>query len=94
MKLRFAAVAALLFTPLAALAAETPPAPATPPAANAAAAPQDRAARWAACSSEIQKFCADIESGKGKKRACLEAHTAELSDGCKARMAEHHGKPN
>jgi len=44
---------------------------------------------WAACQAEITKFCANIEKGKGKTRACLEQHTADLSDGCKTSMAEH-----
>ncbi len=48
--------------------------------------------RWAACATELQKFCADIEKGKGKKRACLEQHTADLSDGCKTSLAEHASK--
>jgi hypothetical protein len=52
--------------------------------------PEEQAKRWAACQTEVQKFCANIEHGKGKMRACLEGHAAELSDGCKARMAEHH----
>lgn len=53
--------------------------------------PADAAKRWAACQSEIQKFCATIEpgEGRGKIRSCLEGHSSELSDGCKARMAEH-----
>ena len=47
---------------------------------------------WAACQAEITKFCANIEKGKGKMRACLEQHTADLSDGCKTSMAEHAAK--
>jgi len=26
---------------------------------------------WTACQTEIQKFCSNIEKGKGKLRACL-----------------------
>lgn len=50
---------------------------------------QSTGKRWAACSADIDKFCANIEKGKGKKRACLNEHTAELSDGCKASLAAH-----
>ncbi len=53
-----------------------------------------RGKRWAACSSEIQKYCGDIERGRGKIRACLEEHTADLSDGCKQRMAERRSRPS
>ena len=48
--------------------------------------------RWTACETEIQKFCSNIEKGKGKLRACLNEHTADLSDGCKASMAAHDAK--
>ena len=47
---------------------------------------------WAACQAEITKFCANIEKGKGKTRACLNEHTADLSDGCKTSMAEQAAK--
>lgn len=53
-----------------------------------------RGKRWAACSLEIQKFCGDIERGRGKIRACLDEHTADLSDGCKQRMAERRSRPS
>lgn len=85
MKFYVVIAAALILAPLSALAAED---------ATGAAAGQGGAKRWAACSTEIQKFCANIEHGKGKIRSCLEGHTADLSDGCKARMAEHASKPN
>jgi hypothetical protein len=45
--------------------------------------------RWQACATEVQKFCASVEKGKGLIRSCLESHTSELSDGCKTSMAEH-----
>jgi hypothetical protein len=41
----------------------------------------------AACSADVQKFCASTERGKGQVRNCLEGHKAELSDACKAAMA-------
>jgi Spy/CpxP family protein refolding chaperone len=45
-----------------------------------------------ACQADIQKFCANVEKGKGKMHECLTQHTADLSDGCKQRMAEHASK--
>ena len=94
MKRIVTAAAALMFTPFLALAAEPSSTAAAPPAATAAPADATpdaearRGQRWAACATEVQKFCTGIEKGKGKMRACLDGHTAELSDGCKARMAE------
>ena len=73
----------MLAAPTLALAADAAPAPAATPAAGK---------HWAACETELQKFCANIEKGKGKKRACLESHTSELSDGCKTSLAEHAAK--
>ena len=82
-----AAAALILCAPLAAFAADS--AATTAPAAGAASKP-----RWSACTAEVQKFCANIEHGKGKIRSCLEGHATELSGTCKTRMAEHHEKPN
>ncbi len=45
-----------------------------------------------ACAADIQKFCTGIEKGKGKMHECLTQHTADLSDGCKQRMAAHAAK--
>jgi hypothetical protein len=42
-----------------------------------------------ACKADVEKFCAGVEHGKGKIRECLTQHTADLSDACKQRMAEH-----
>lgn len=85
--------AALVFAPCLALAAETAPAATAAPAAAATAAPADTSGergqqRWSACAAELQKFCANIERARGAKRTCLKSHAAELSDGCKIRMAE------
>ncbi len=60
--------------------------------ATSAPAPAATGKHWTACQTEIQKFCANIEKGKGKMRACLTEHTADLSDGCKTSMAEHAAK--
>jgi hypothetical protein len=59
---------------------------------DATPAPAGTGKHWAACQTEIQKFCSTVEKGKGKMRACLTEHTAELSDGCKTSMAEHAAK--
>jgi hypothetical protein len=59
---------------------------------DATPAPGGTGKHWTACQAEIQKFCASIEKGKGKMRACLTEHTADLSDGCKTSMAEHAAK--
>ena len=45
--------------------------------------------RHGPCSGDIQKFCADIEHGKGKIRECLAQHTAELAPGCKVRVERY-----
>ena len=59
---------------------------------DATPAPAGTGKHWAACQAEITKFCSNIEKGKGKMRACLTEHTADLSDGCKTSMAEHAAK--
>jgi hypothetical protein len=73
------ALGLMLAAPAIALAEDPTPAPAT-------------GKHWAACETELQKFCATVEKGKGLKRACLESHTSELSDGCKTSIAEHAAK--
>jgi hypothetical protein len=60
--------------------------------ASPAPAPAGTGKHWTACQTEIQKFCSTVEKGKGKMRACLTEHTADLSDGCKTSMAEHAAK--
>jgi len=45
--------------------------------------------RWQVCAGDVQKFCSNIEKGKGVVRACLESHTAELTPACKTSMADH-----
>jgi hypothetical protein len=42
----------------------------------------------AACAADVEKFCANIDSAKGARRACLEANEAQLSAACKAARAE------
>ena len=74
---------ALAFVPLTALAQG-----AAPSAAPQTAAPEAREKARAACATDVQKFCANIERAKGAMRGCLEAHDAQLSDGCKAARTE------
>ncbi len=57
-------------------------------AAPRTAASETREKMRAACSADVQKFCANIERAKGAMRGCLEAHQTQLSDGCKAARAE------
>jgi hypothetical protein len=52
------------------------------------AAPEMREKVRAACAADVAKYCADIERAKGAMRGCMEAHDAQLSDGCKAARAE------
>jgi hypothetical protein len=49
--------------------------------------PDPRAALRAACSDDIQKFCADAGRGKDM-RACLQANASSLSAACKAAAAQ------
>ena len=59
---------------------------ATREAETSARKEEARASFRAACASDIQKFCADVERGKGM-RACLRSNAAQLSDDCKAAAA-------
>jgi hypothetical protein len=52
------------------------------------ATPEAREKMRAACAADVQKFCANVERGKGAMRTCLEAHQTQLSDSCKAARAE------
>jgi len=46
-----------------------------------------------ACQADIQKYCADVQRGGGRIGKCMKDHGSELSDTCKAaianRRAEH-----
>jgi hypothetical protein len=75
----YAALLMLAALPVTALAQS-----ATPDAAKQEA----RAKFRAACASDVQKFCADIERAKGAMRACLTTHEAKLSETCKAAREE------
>jgi hypothetical protein len=41
----------------------------------------------AACFNEVNRFCADVPFGGGKRIACLAQHNKELSADCKNRLA-------
>jgi hypothetical protein len=85
MKLSIAMAAFLTLGSAAAFAADGA-------ATDGAAAPSG--SKHGACQAEIQKFCANVEHGKGKMHECLTQHTADLSDGCKQHIAEHASKEN
>jgi hypothetical protein len=45
------------------------------------------------CAADVERLCKDTKAGRGHVRACLKAHEADLSDGCKAALQEareHH----
>ena len=52
------------------------------------ATPEAREKMRAACAADVQKFCANVERGKGAMRTCLDAHETQLSDDCTAARAE------
>jgi Cysteine rich repeat len=82
--------AAIFFAmlPFAALAQSVPPSSAPQPEAGSTQRSEARAKMRAACGTDIQKFCANIERGKGAMRSCLESHQSDLSAMCKAARAE------
>jgi curli biogenesis system outer membrane secretion channel CsgG len=82
-------LAMLCLAPLAAFAEEPAPPTAAPAQASEGSTPSPaKGKRWQACAAELEKFCSTVEKGKGLKRACLESHSAELSEGCKTSLAE------
>ncbi len=74
----------LILLPAAALAQSAAPSPAPVSPERAAARERMRAA----CSADMQKFCAGIERRKGATRACLDQHLNELSAACQTARAE------
>ena len=53
-------------------------------AAGAAPAHADKGA----CKADVEKFCKDVEPGKGRIIKCLKEHDKDLSEGCKAKGAK------
>ena len=43
-----------------------------------------------ACAADVERLCKDTKAGRGHVHACLKAHEADLSDGCKAALQEAH----
>ena len=41
-----------------------------------------------ACKADIEKFCKDVQPGKGQIAQCMKQHAAEFSPACKERIAE------
>src|SRR4029079_13136880 len=73
------------------------PAPATPPAQPAAGAPAAGQAAPAAapavkasspCKQDVESFCGDVQPGGGRVYRCLAEHEGELSNSCRARLAD------
>jgi hypothetical protein len=80
MKLYVAIVACLILGSASAYGADSP---ASSSAASAVGT------RHGACAGDIQKFCADVEHGKGKIRECLVQRAAELTPGCRMRVERY-----
>ena len=57
---------------------------------TAGAQPNDREdpGAYAACKDDVQKFCKDVQPGGGRIIGCLKEHREEVSDACKARLAQ------
>jgi hypothetical protein len=45
-------------------------------------------ALYAACQTDVQKFCAGVEQGQGRVIKCLKKNAPSLSDSCKAQWAK------
>jgi hypothetical protein len=56
--------------------------------ASPQAVPEARAKVREACAADVQRYCANIERAKGAMRSCLQAHEAQLSEGCRAARSE------
>jgi Cysteine rich repeat len=85
--IRVLAFAGALALPAVGYAQSGPPGP--PPAQGN----DDFAKVHVACAADVERLCKDTKAGRGRVHACLKAHEADLSDGCKAALQEareHH----
>lgn len=80
MRLGAAALAALLFVPLSAMAQ-------SPAAAPATAAQGKSGGPLEACRADVDTLCGSAEKMPGWRGKCLRENTAMLSDGCKTTMS-------
>ena len=65
-------------------------APAAAPAAPAAAAAPAGVKPDSPCKQDVEAFCSEIQPGAGRLSHCLQAHESQLSNDCRARIAELH----
>jgi hypothetical protein len=82
-------VAAVLLATLAlaALGQATAQPTTAAPAVPSAAIKEARAQMRSACRADVQKFCADVERGKGAIVGCLQTHRTELAPECTSARA-------
>lgn len=57
-------------------------------AADAPAAPPGGPDVRAACAADVKKFCAGVQPGKGRVRACITEHRDALSEGCRGALQQ------
>lgn len=89
-----AAVGAILFaagpvtaTPLPAPTVEVRPESTPAAAAGTPGLRRGRPERWPGpCAEDIRRFCAGVAGGRGRHRACLLEHEAELSQACREHL--------
>lgn len=46
-----------------------------------------------ACKPDVERFCSGVAAGGGRIMECLQQHSGELSDACKAVQSKRHGPP-
>jgi hypothetical protein len=80
--IRVVAFGGALAIPAVGYAQSGPPGP-PPEAGNG-----DSAKVHVACAADVERLCKDAKAGRGHVHACLKAHEADLSDGCKAALKE------
>jgi multidrug efflux system membrane fusion protein len=61
-----------------------------PPAAGAKSDQRGRVRT--VCADDVRKFCANVEQNRTAIRGCLDTNAAQLSEGCRAAIAEAAGK--